>query len=71
MGVDVVCRVGMLRTLGRLERRKSDYDSLRLHSAKPLEVYVADSLVPQLDICLGFETFGILGRFYLVQVEDE
>ena len=55
----------------RFERRKSDYDSLRLHSAKPLEVYVADSLVPQLDVCLGLETFGAHGRFYLVRVEDE
>ena len=69
--VDVVCRVDMLRTLGRLEGQKSNYDSLRLHSAKPLEVYVADSLVPQLDVCLDFETFGVHGRFYLVRIEDE
>ena len=38
---------------------------------KPLEVYVVDSLVPQLDVYLGFETFGVNGRFYLVRVEDE
>ena len=43
----------------RLEGRKSDYDSLPLHRAKTLEVYVADSLVPELDVCLGFETFGV------------
>ena len=55
----------------RIEGRESEYESLRLHSAEPLEVYVADSLVPQLDVCLGFETFGVLGRFYLVRVEDE
>ena len=55
----------------RFESRKSDYDSLRFHSAKPLEVYVADLFVPQLDIFLGFETFGVHGRFYLVRVEDE
>ena len=47
----------------RLEGRKSDYDSLRLHSVKPLEVYVVDSLVPQLDVYLGFETFGVHGQF--------
>ena len=49
----------------------SDYDSLRLHRTESLEIYVADSLVPQLDVCLGYETFGVHGRFYLVQVEDE
>ena len=57
MGVDVVCGVGMLRILGRsfrLEGRKSDYNSLRLHRAESLEVYVANSLVPQLDVCLSF-----------------
>ena len=32
---------------------------------------MADSLVPQLDVCIGFETFGVYGRFYLVRVEDE
>ena len=32
---------------------------------------MADSLVLQLDVCLGFETFGVHGRFYLVRVEDE
>ena len=32
---------------------------------------MADSLVPQLDFFLGFETFGVHGRFYLVRVEDE
>ena len=55
----------------RLEGRKSDDDSLRLHRVKPLEFYVADSLVPQLNVCLGFETFGVHGRFYLVRIEDE
>ena len=55
----------------RFEGRKSDYDSLRLHRAESLEVYVADSLVPQLDVCLRFETFGVHGRFYLIRVEDE
>ena len=38
---------------------------------KPLEVYVANSLVPQLDVCLGFVTFGVNGRFYLVRIENE
>ena len=55
----------------RFEGRESDYDSLRFHSTKPLEVYVADSFVPQLNVCLGFETFGVHGRFYLVRIEDE
>ena len=55
----------------RLDGRKSDYVSLQLHRTKPLEVYVADSLVPQLDVCLDFETFGVHGRFYLVRAEDE
>ena len=32
---------------------------------------MADSLVPQLNVCLGFETFGVHGRFYLVRVKDE
>ena len=32
---------------------------------------MANSLVPQLDVHLGFETFGILGRFHLVRIEDE
>ena len=32
---------------------------------------MADSLVPLLDVCHGFETFGIHGRFHLVQIEDE
>ena len=31
---------------------------------------MVDSLVPQLNACLSFETFGIHGRFYLVRVED-
>ena len=32
---------------------------------------MADSLVPQLDVRLGFETFGIHGRFHLVRIENE
>ena len=32
---------------------------------------MADSLVPQLDVCLSFETFGVHGRFYLIRIEDE
>ena len=55
----------------RFEGRESEYDSLRLHSAKPLEVYMANPLVSQLDVCLGFVTFGVHGRFYLVRFEDE
>ena len=55
----------------RFEGRESEYDSLRLHSAEPLEVYVADSLVPQLDICLGFETFNIHNRFHLIRIDNE
>ena len=55
----------------RFEGQESEYDSLRLHSAEPLEVYVADSLVPLLDVCLDFETFSVHGRFYLVRIEDE
>ena len=55
----------------QLEGQKSNYDSLRLHRSKPLEVYVADSLVPQLDVRLGFETFVIHGRYHLVQIENE
>ena len=50
----------------RFEGWESEYDSFRLHSAKPLEVYVVDSLVPQLDVCLDFETFGVLRWLYLV-----
>ena len=67
MGVGVVFWVGMLR----LDGRKSDYDSLRLHRAESLEVYVVDSLVLQLDVCLGFETFVVHGRFYLIWIKDE
>ena len=55
----------------RIEGWKSDYDSLRLYRAESLEIYVADSHVPQLDACLRFETFAIHGLFHLVRVEDE
>ena len=55
----------------RLECRKSDEDSLCLHRAEPLEVDVADSLVPQLDARLVFETVSVHCRFHLVRIEDE
>ena len=32
---------------------------------------VVDSLVPQLNIRLNLETFGIHGRFYLIQIENK
>ena len=32
---------------------------------------MGDSLVPQLDVHLGFETFGIHGLFHLVRIENE
>ena len=32
---------------------------------------MADSLVPQLNVCLGFETFRVHSRFYLIRVKDE
>ena len=54
----------------RLEGLKFNYDSLWLHRAKPLEVYVANLLVPQLDVCLGFERFGVHGRLYVLQIKD-
>ena len=50
-----------------LEVRKFDNDSLRLS----LEVDVADSHVPQLNVYLGFETLRIHGRFHLVRLEDK
>ena len=46
-----------------LKRRKSDDGSLRLHRSKPLEVDMVDSLLPQLDIHLNLETFGIHGQY--------
>ena len=55
----------------RIEGREFDYDSLCLHRAESLEVYVADAFVLQLDVCLGFETSGVHGGFYLVRVEDK
>ena len=36
-----------------------------------LEVDLADSLVPQLDVRLDFKTFGIRGRFHLIRIENE
>ena len=32
---------------------------------------MANSLVPQFDVCLGFETFTVHCRFHLVRIEDE
>ena len=54
-----------------LENRKSDDNSLRLHSSKPLKVDVADPPVPQLDICLDIAALGIHCRFYLIRIENE
>ena len=51
--------------------RKSDDDYLWFHRSESLEVDMADSLEPQLDVHLGFETFGIHGRFHLVWFENE
>ena len=43
----------------QLKGWKSDDNSLGLHRSKPLKVDVANPLVPQLDVRLDFETFGI------------
>ena len=42
---------------------KSDDDSLWLHHSRPLEVDMADYLVPQLDVRLGFEILAYIADF--------
>ena len=43
--------------------RESSDDSFRLHSLEFLEIDVADSLMPQLYVCVDFVTFGIVADF--------
>ena len=43
------------------EVRESDYDSFRLHVLELLEIYVANSLVPQFQVGFDFLAFCIHG----------
>ena len=53
------------------EIRESDYDSFCLHVLELLEIYVANSLVPQFQVSFDFLAFSVHGRFYLTRFEDE
>ena len=53
------------------ECRESDDDSFRLHCLKFVEIDVANSLVPQLYVGIGFRAFCEHGRFHLVRIENE
>ena len=53
------------------ECRESDDDSFRLHRFEFVEIDVANSLVPQLYVEVGFRTFHEHGGFHLMQIENE
>ena len=53
------------------ECRESDYDPFLLHRLELIEIDVANSLVPQLCVGIGFHAFCEHGRSYLVQIENE
>ena len=50
---------------------ESDADSFQFHCLYFLEIDVANSLVPQLYVGIGFRAFCEHGRLHLVQIEDE
>ena len=51
--------------------REPDDDSFRLHRLAFIEIDVANLLVPQLYVRIGFGSFCKHGRFHLVQIENE
>jgi hypothetical protein len=59
------------RDLLRGKARKSEYDSFGLHVLKLLEIDMADSLVPYVQVGLGFQALCEHGRFDLGRCEDE
>ena len=53
------------RDILRGKVRESKYDSFGLHVLKLLEIDMANSLVPYIQVGFDFETFCKHGRFYL------
>ena len=50
---------------------ESDDDSFRLHRFEFVEIDVANSLVPQLNVGLGIRAFCEHGRLHVVRIEDD
>ena len=59
------------RDLLRGKTRKSEYDPFDLHILEPLKINMADSLVPYVQVGLGFEALCEHGRFDLGRCEDK
>ena len=59
------------RDLLRGKVRESEYDSFRLHVLKLLEIDMANSLVPHVQVGFDFEALCKHGRFYLGRCEDK
>ena len=59
------------RDLLRGKVRESEYDSFGLHLLKLLEIDMANSLVPYIQIGFDFEAFCKHGRLHFVRLEDE
>ena len=53
------------------EGRELDNDSFRLHRLELIEIDVANLLVPQIYVLIGFGAFCEHDRFYLVRNENE
>ena len=53
------------------EGREPDDDSFRLHRLELIEIDVANSLVPQLYVGIGFRAFCEHGRFHLVRMKNK
>ena len=64
-------RFAYARNLLRGKVRESEYDSFRLHVLKLLEIDMANSLVPQVQVGFDFEALCKHGRFYLGRCEDK
>ena len=59
------------RNLLRGKVRESEYGFFRLHVLKLLEIDVANSLVPHVQVGFDFEALCKHGRFYLGRCEDK
>ena len=59
------------RDLLRGKTRKSEYDSFGLHILELLKINMADSLVPYVQVGLGFEALCEHSRFDLGRCEDK
>ena len=51
--------------------QQSEHNLFRLQVLKPLIIYVANPLVPQVDIQLDFLTFCVQSGAYLIGIEDK